>query len=205
MSYNSETLKILNETWQAFKLSTKTNQAKAAKAMGMNQSAFSQYLRGDIPLNTDFVAKFSTMTGSQIESYLTKTAKNQLHLQPIAIKYTLSGRKLLDSFELMPSPVNLDHAYAILVDYCDFIFQRGTLLLVDTEAEIREHDAVVVINKNNRPIYGVLSFKENEWEILEPHYFGGNRFVIRKNMVVHRVSGSYSPETQGKIFKKEHS
>ena len=202
MSYNSETLKILNETWQAFKISTKTNQAKAAKAMGMNQSAFSQYLRGDIPLNTDFVAKFSTMTGSEIESYLTKVAGNKLHLQPIAIKYTLSGRKLLDSFELMPSPVNLDHAYAILVDYSDFIFQRDTLLLVDTEAEIREHDAVVIISKNNRPIYGVLSFKENEWEILEPHYFGGNRVVVTKTMVIHRVSGSYNPATQGKIFKK---
>lgn len=202
MAYDSDTLNLIKKTWVNFKASTKTSQAKAAKVMGMNQSAFSQYLRGDIPLNTDFISKFSILTNTEIIVLAPPSDIRKVSMQPITVKYTLSGRKLSESFESIPSPVNLDHAFAIVVDYSDFILERGTLLLIDTVSEIREHDTVVFINKDNRPIYGVISYLENEWEVLEPHYFGGNRFIIEASMEVNRVSGSYSPPNQGRIFKK---
>lgn len=56
----------INATWQAFKNSTGCSQAEAAKQLGMNQSAFSQYLRGAVPLNTDFKRKFAELTGSKV-------------------------------------------------------------------------------------------------------------------------------------------
>jgi len=203
MAYNSDTLKIINETWLSFKVSTNTSQVKAAKAMGMNQSAFSQYLRGDIPLNTDFIAKFTALTNTDIAKLVPQSAIRHVSMQPISIRYTLSGRRLSNSFELIPSPVNLDHAFAISVDYSDFILERGTLLLVDTIAEIREHDTVIFINKDKRPIYGVISYIENEWQVLEPHYFGGNRFFVEKSMEVNRVSGSFIPPNLGRVFKNK--
>ena len=203
MAYNSDTLKVIKETWITFKTSTNTSQVKAAKVMGMNQSAFSQYLRGDIPLNTDFISKFSNLTNTDITALLPLSAMGNVSMQSISIRYTLSGRRLSDSFELIPSPVNLDHAFAISVDYSDFILERGTLLLIDTVAEIREHDTVILIKNDNRPIYGVISYIDNEWEILEPHYFGGNRFIVEESMEVNRVSGSYIPPNLGRIFKKQ--
>lgn len=202
MLYDNDTLQLIKNVWGNFKAATKTSQAKAAKAMGMNQSAFSQYLRGDIPLNTDFISKFANLTNTDIVTMAPHGAIRQVSMQSIEIKYTLSGRQLTNSFELIPSPVNLDHAYAILVDYSDFILERGTLLLVDTLSEIREHDTVIFITEENRPVYGVISFTENEWEVLEPHYFGGNRFTIASSMKVDRVSGTYIPPNQGRVFKQ---
>lgn len=202
MLYDDETLNLIRAAWTDFKKSTKSNQAKAAQAMGMNQSAFSQYLRGDIPLNTDFISKFASLTNTDISTLAPKSAIQQVSMQSISIRYTLSGRQLSNSSELIPSPVNLDHAYAISVDYSDFILERGTLLLVDTVSDIREHDTVILINDANRPIYGVISCTENVWEVLEPHYFGGNRFTIDSSMSVDRVSGSYIPQNQGKVFKQ---
>lgn len=203
MIYSSDTLKLINKAWLTYKNSTSTSQAKAAKAMGMNQSAFSQYLRGDIPLNTDFIAKFAILTNTKTETLVSGCVIQNVSMQPISIKYTLSGQKLSNSFELIPSPVNLDHAFAISVDYSDFILERGTLLLVDTMAEIREHDTVVFINKKKRLVYGGISYIENQWIILEPLYFGGNRFVVDEPMDVNRVSGSFMPPKLGRVFKNK--
>lgn len=202
MAYTKNTLESIKVTWDTFKKASKTSQAKAAKAMGMNQSAFSQYLRGEIPLNTDFIAKFSALTNTDMTEFVPSNGLSQVSLQPITVKYTLSGRKLTDSYELIPSPVNLDHVYAIIVDYSDFILERGTLLLVDTTAEIREHDTVILLIEGSRPIYGSIAYAESEWEVLEPHYFGGKRFIIEESMQVHRVGGSYHPEKQGRVFKR---
>lgn len=202
MAYSTNTLDTIKNTWISFKESTKTSQVKAAKAMGMNQSAFSQYLRGDIPLNTDFISKFSKLTNTDIASLVPQSSIGQVSMQPISIKYTLSGCRLSNSFELIPSPVNLDHAFAVSVDYPDFILERGTLLLIDTTAEIREHDTVILINNEQRLIYGVISYIENKWQVLEPHYFGGNRISVEETMEVNRVSGSYIPPNTGRIFKK---
>ena len=204
MLYDAKTLKLIKDIWTEFKGSTNMSQVRAAKQMEMNQSAFSQYLRGSIPLNTDFISKFAKLTNTNISTIMSKKAICAISMQPISIKYTLSGKYLTDSFELIPSPVNLDHAYAILVDYSDFILERGTLLLIDSTAEIREYDTVIIITKDNRLIYGVISYRENEWEVIEPHYFGGNRFAVNNVMTIDRVCGSYIPPNKGRVFKKNH-
>ena len=202
MAYTDETLKQVKQVWTDFKKLTKTNQTKAAEMMGMTQSAFGQYLRGDIPLNTDFISKFSLLTGKKVIDFLSPNEMSKVSLQSIAVKFTLSGKKLTDSYELIPSPTNLDHAYAILVDYPDFILERGTLLLIDTLAEVREHDTAMLHSGSSRPIYGVISYSEGDWEVLEPHYFGGKRYSITDSAEVNRVSGSYSPAKKGRLFKK---
>jgi len=202
MAYNTDVLENINKAWHTFKKASNTSQAKAAKALGMNQSAFSQYLRGEIPLNTDFIVKFSVLTNTEMTEFVPSNGLNHVSLQPIAVKYTLSGKELSDCYELIPSPVNLDHAYAIIVDYADFILERGTLLLIDTISDIRELDSVILLVEGSRPIYGAISYKESEWAVLEPHYFGGKRFVIEEAMQVHRVGGSYQPEKQGRVFKR---
>ncbi|WP_286263749.1 hypothetical protein [Thalassotalea atypica] len=203
MEYSQKTLEKINTIWASYKGTVKTSQTKAAQAMEMNQSAFSQYLRGEIPLNTDFIAKFSTLTQTNITELIPHSDLHKISLQSICVKYTLSGRELADTYEQIPSPVNLDHAYAIVVDYSDFIFPRGTLLLVDTISKIRESDTVILQYDDKRLIYGVISYQEQEWEVLEPLCLGGKRNAIKQCSIVHRVGGTYYPHSQERLFNPQ--
>ncbi len=198
MMYDNETLRAVNQTWKNFKTKTGSSQAKAAKAMGMNQSSVSQYLRGEIPLNTDFLTKFSKLTGTEL---IDAGANAILGAQQICVRYTLSGKELKETVALIPSPVPLEHCYAVVVDYCDFAMQQGTLILVDPTATIKEFDPVIFVSDLKRLVYGFMSFSEGEWEVLEPHYKGGNRYPVKNTDAVHRAGGTFVPEKVGKTFR----
>ncbi|MCJ8295081.1 MAG: helix-turn-helix transcriptional regulator [Colwellia sp.] len=203
MAYSDETLKTLQQAWQTFKTSTSMSQAKAAKAIGMNQSAFSQYLRGEIPLNTDFIAKFSVLTKAEIVDASPGSQNEELTAYPIRVSSTLSGRTLEDTITLVPLVLRSPDTYAILVDYSDASEPEGTLIIANKNNAVRDKDTVLFWQNGTKPIYGSIRYLQSDvWEVLEPYLQGGHRHSIDDDSVIHRVSGILLPEKKGKVFRE---
>ena len=58
-------LSRLKKVWDTAKREKGLTQTKAAKALGIRQATFSQYLNGKIPLNTNFVFNLAELIGVQ--------------------------------------------------------------------------------------------------------------------------------------------
>jgi transcriptional regulator with XRE-family HTH domain len=200
MIYSEDTLQRVKQAWGSFKGDTRTSQAKAAKAMGMNQSAFSQYLRGEIPLNTDFLHKFAGLTKSDLGEVA--PAGSQLSQQPVEVRFTLSGRVLTDKTTLLPTYGKTDSIYAVLVDSLDHPLPRGTMLLVDESSPVRAIDTVILQKiDDGRVILGSLEHLLQEWTVVEPMSVGGKSHTISEHDIVHRVYSSYAPQNTGTIYR----
>lgn len=62
---NKSQLSKLKKVWDTAKREKGLTQTKAAKALGIRQATFSQYLNGRIPLNTNFVFNLAELIGVQ--------------------------------------------------------------------------------------------------------------------------------------------
>lgn len=201
MAYNEDTQKAVRRVWDEFKSETGTSQAKAAKALGINQSALSQYLRGEIPLNTDFLAKFAKLTKSDLDSLGITPAT--VGAMPLELRYTLSGRRLRDTSALVPSPTSFEGCFGIVVDYDDFALPRDSIMIVDETTTIKEYDSVILVSRDDRMINGTIRYTPDGWEVLEPHARGARRFVVGKDDTIYRLGGAFLPERHGRTFEQK--
>lgn len=200
MEYSDDVLKKVQLAWSTHKASESLNQEKAAKAMGMNQSAFSQYMRGAIPLNTDFLTKFSAFTGTEFENIGAKSAT--VTGRPVRVKTTLSGRKPSVSAVLVETILENEESYLVEVDYQDYALPKGSMLLVNPKGSVRENDNVMYIRGGENPnVFGSLAQTEEGWEILEQLWQGGKRYLVDPEDNVIRVVCVYYPDRRGKLFK----
>lgn len=203
MEYSDDVLKRVQSAWQSLKETSKLSQAAAAKAMNMNQSAFSQYLRGAIPLNTDFLRKFAILSdielhelnGNQIQTDLVPT-------KPIKVMGTLSGREPKTKFVLVDTILEASGCYFIEVDYNDHPYEKGTMLLISPTGKISDGDAVVYFREDDpRAVFGKLSSTEEGWELTERLWQGGKRYLVDSEDHVYRVSCVYLPSQGRKTFR----
>jgi transcriptional regulator with XRE-family HTH domain len=199
---NPTALRSVQKAWAEYQNSTSTSQSRAAKAIGMNQSAFSQYLRGDIPLNTEFLAKLSTLTKIDLGVAFTAVAPT-VRGYTLPVRYTLSGRLLRSETLLISSLVPVDGCYGIRVDYRDHCHQEGTILLVDDTADVKSGDTVVYARPDEPIVYGTLGIAEDGWEILEPHAQGGRSYLVSPEDDITRIVGSHLPARDAKTFIKK--
>lgn len=200
MEYSNDVLKKVQLAWSSHKDATALSQAKAAKAMGMNQSAFSQYLRGTIPLNTDFLTKFTAFTGLELSDF--GASSDTVPEKPLRVLATLSGRKPTTPSVLVETILECDESYFIEVDYDDFGLRKGSMLLVNPKGNVRAGDRVVYLRKKGQPIvFGELSETEEGWEILEQLWQGGRRYLVDPKDDVFRVVSVYNPQARGRKFR----
>lgn len=200
MEYSDDVLKKVQLAWSSHKDAKALSQAKAAKAMGMNQSAFSQYLRGTIPLNTDFLTKFTAFTGTELADF--GVLAGSVKEKPLRVLCTLSGRKPASSSMLVETILECDSSYFIEVDYADFSLQKGSMLLVNPKGNVRAGDMVVYHRKKGQPIvFGELMETEEGWEILEQLWQGGRRYLVDPKDDVFRVVSVYYPSARGRKFR----
>ncbi|MEH6729275.1 MAG: helix-turn-helix transcriptional regulator [Pseudoalteromonas distincta] len=200
MEYSDDVLKKVQIAWSSHKDAKALSQASAAKAMGMNQSAFSQYLRGTIPLNTNFLAKFTAFTGTELSDF--GALAGSIKEKPLQVLHTLSGRKPSISSMLVETILECDSSYFVEVDYADFSLRKGSMLLVNPKSNIRAGDMVVYHRKKGQPIvFGELMETEEGWEILEQLWQGGRRYLVDPKDDVFRVVSVYNPSAGGKKFK----
>ncbi len=187
-------LKKLQSAWASYKDETRSSQAKAAKALGMNQSAFSQYLRGEIGTNTDFVNKFEALTGVAI------TEKNNIEQAvygfALPIRCSLSGVEPTAKRVMVESLVTSPDCYGVIADIPS-IFEQGSVVVVDPKAEIREGDVIALIEEFKATI-GNVRLNNDGWYIAVPSWGHTEQAHLSKNSEVVRVSSSYYPQKDGR-------
>lgn len=205
-TFDDNDLKKVQRLWSDFKSSTGATQATAASSLEMNQSAFSQYLRGEdgggIPLNTNFVLKFCKLVGedpkefdivdeseaSEIKVRVTKSLTGARPTIPDVYAYTRGHRS---------------KCYGVLMDSPEFPLGRNSVLIVEPELDIYQGD-LVLLNPDDDIILGRMQTeKGGEW-VLSTAMFGGFRPVpIKDGDVIHKVSSIELPKLEGKKFKRK--
>lgn len=203
MEYNPDVLERVQAAWSSHKVDSGVSQAAAAKSLGMNQSAFSQYIRGAIPLNTDFLRKFASLTDIDLEEFgITKNTDSTVPTKPVKVMATLSGREPKTKSHLVESILEHNSCYFVEVDYRDYALPKGSLLLVNPEGSIRNGDTVIYFREMGEPtVFGTIEETEEGWELTEQLWQGGKRYLVDKEDHVYRVSSLYYPSQGGKQFK----
>ena len=207
--YNDEVLKKVQQAWLKYKSQAKINQTQAAKALGIKQSAFSQYLRGPekggIPLNTDFLTKFADFIHLDLAEF---GLDSGIEMQrPAAfsmeLRYTLSGATLTGRYCPVQSIVPARHCYAVLVDMQGFVMSKNSIIIIDPDADIREHDGVICKNGDGPVKVGQIIDAEDGWRIISPTWGNVLAFKADGEEIVHRIIGYYHPDGNDKIYLRK--
>lgn len=202
MEYSKDVLKRVQTAWQSLKETSKLSQTAAAKAMNMNQSAFSQYIRGSIPLNTDFLRKFAALTDVDLADFgVESSVSDTVPSKPVKVMATLSGRKPTERSVLVDTILEASGCYFVEVDYSDHQLDKGTMLLVSPTGRITSGDTVVYFREDSPTVFGKLELTEEGWELTERLWQGGRRYLVDNVDHVYRVSCVYLPSQGGKQFR----
>lgn len=202
MSYDQEALRKVRLEWQLYKDRTGSSQTKAAQALGMNQSAFSQYLQGKIPLNTDFISKFCAMTGASPSDFGVK-ATASVTAKAVPVRRTISGSPTSKTHVTVETILPNDECYVLEMDYNDHFHRKGTMILCDDNCQIVSGDHVVYQQAPDRPlVVGELKSTVEGWEVMEPLWSGGRRYLVEPSDAVTRVISFFLPQQSGRAFTK---
>ncbi len=203
-NFSNEVLNKVNSVWNSHKEASQSSQANAAAAMGMNQSAYSQYLRGAIPLNEQFISKFAQLTRTPLTEFGIEgeIPSQDLRTVTLEVKQTLSGKPLKNDFVAVKSLVPHCGCYLVRVDYSNHIFKKGSLLVMDPERSIGEEDTVIYKRAGKPSVYGSVHLSEDGWELQEPHWFGGRNYLVDVNDDIDAIISVIPPESKGAVFKK---
>lgn len=63
MQYTEQDRQVLHDTWMSYKAKMRVTQIEMAKRLGLSQLVFSDILRGQVPLEHNFVNQFCTYIG----------------------------------------------------------------------------------------------------------------------------------------------
>ena len=206
-SFPKNILKRVNQAWLDYKSKSGVTQAQAAKALGIGQSSFSQYLRGPdnggIPLNTKFLLKFSRLINKDPAEFGLAPGHDLLFPEAYSmeLRYTLSGAVLKERYCQVRSIVPSRSCYAVLVDIEGFIMHKGAIIIVDPDDEIHENDGVICRTGDGPLKVGQIVFANNEWRIVSPLWGDFFAFKAHKEDFVHRIIGNYSPEGKGRRYE----
>ena len=194
MTYDNTTLSAVKRAWGSFKDSTGTSQAVAAKAMGMNQSALSQYLRGDIPLNTDFLSKFSGLTGADLGGTPLQAGSPP---KTIELRWTLSGRKLKN--RVVVTTGTADCSYGVVIDQDGTPYGNDAILTIQDDSPLRDGDQALLLH-NDSLTFGSLKWSRDTWVLVKPYWGSASSIELDGGEVIHRVTGVFWPDRKGKVF-----
>lgn len=192
----------VQRAWASYKTDANASQAKAAKALGMNQSAFSQYLRGAIPLNTDFLTRFGKLTahdmGDVVESL---NAGNPVRAATLPIKLTLSGAKR-EGRLVVESIVPSGDCYLVENDYTTLPLRKGDFFVVDPKGTICSGSRVFVTFAGDAvPSIADLNYVNNDWVLIEDRMLGGRRLHLTDAASIDLLVGTYHKPSAGRSFK----
>lgn len=200
-TYDDAILKRVNNAWGRYRSETKCSQAKAAKALGMNQSGFSQYLRGQIPLNTDFIKKFANLTGADNLETQMENRKQLINAATLDVIGNLSGASSNKKRRVIPLFADKSEYALIEIDYRAHFMPEGTALVVSRTGSIKCGDTVIMQREEKRPVMGQIKKDEDGWVVIEEHFFGGRSFHVSNADSVLRVVGACFPDSTGASYR----
>ncbi|MBM7454524.1 hypothetical protein HNR62_000353 [Oceanisphaera litoralis] len=198
--YGEETLTRVQRAWKDYKRQHAATQKDAAKVLQISTSAFGQYLRGEIPLNTDFLLRFAALVEddpANIHPQLGGLSKPGLTKTYLPVTGTLSGREPSHGRALVAGIIseNNNAEFCVEVDVAGTGYPKGTLLLVDPSDPPCDRDMVVVEGETGYR-YGQLGYNElvDEWYVEMLVVQGVERFVLSAGQVPARVIGTQLPK-----------
>jgi transcriptional regulator with XRE-family HTH domain len=201
--YDPEVLNRVRLAWHAHKDKTGMSQSSAAEMLNMNQSAFSQYLRGTVSLNDVFLSKFSMLIGkdpSYFDDRLSKFAYRKESIKEtgiVHIEYALSGVRYNPPKTLVvASPYVPTDRVPILVDTANFKYKEGMLMVCSTNTQsLKETQEVALFDTDkNIKAMGELYFNDSSWSVLTVVRGSIVHVKYEPTDIVLRVVGGFYPE-----------
>ncbi|WP_234495841.1 helix-turn-helix domain-containing protein [Vibrio maritimus] len=209
--YDPVVLQKIRSSWDDYKQATGMSQAKAAEALGMNQSAFSQYLRGSVPLNVSFIAKFARLVNQEPTFFDEDLAmmgyQGRIIPAPAVIQVT---HKLSGEVYDPPKSVAISGHYtyedrvAIEIDKPYYAYKEGMLMICDTTTTLCRETTEVALFDSNKQIkaMGELAHLDDDSWAVNMIFQGKVTYVpiVDSDYVFKVIGGYYLEPSYKKVF-----
>ncbi|WP_028865811.1 helix-turn-helix domain-containing protein [Psychromonas aquimarina] len=197
-AYDDDVLSKIQSSWFLYKKENKVSQAQAAKQLGMKQSAFSQYLCGNIALNTDFISRFAQMVNrppAYFHHRLEHGGEEWYSLDATIftseVKQTLSQGKVSNPFIIMPRMATIRDYVTVEIDNYDTRYKKGTIVFFTPIGNICESDEVGIFGKNGQIIaIGELEYCNDSWRVAVLQNGIPTKIILNSNCKLMRLEGS---------------
>ncbi|WP_413111736.1 helix-turn-helix domain-containing protein [Thaumasiovibrio sp. DFM-14] len=209
-AYSSKVLTKVQQEWNKYRSKHNITQLDAAKQIGLSQSAFSQYLRGGIQLNTDFLVRFAQLVGEPLANFHHRLDIDgeEWHSQDstlftVEVKQCLSCGKMPPKFVIMPRMTRVAGYLPVEIDNHNSRYKLGSIVVFGPADNISEFSEVGVFNRRNDIIaIGELTHTDGEWWVNTLANGIPTRLNVQKEHHLMRVEGTVtSHSNQGLLFK----
>ncbi|GAL29800.1 hypothetical protein JCM19239_7060 [Vibrio variabilis] len=190
------------------------SQVRAAEMLGMNQSAFSQYLRGTVPLNLMFITKFARLVGEEPSHFdeslglLGSSGKLIPAPAPIEVEYGVTGiRHTPPKIVVTPGNYSPEERVAVEIDSPHYGYKLGMLMICDTTTTIcRETSEVVVFDKDKelKGMGELTLMEDNTWSV-QIIFQGRINYVsiVESDFVFNVVGGYYAEPVYKRVYNQQ--
>ena len=192
--------KAFVRSWQAHKAKTGATQSRTAQQLDMNQSAFSQYLKGKnnggIGLNDDFVNKYCALVGISPSDLGWKGTPTEVTAQYLPVLYTSDGSPKSGKKIAITSVISNASNFAVEVIMSDprLALCQGDHLICTDEPDLYENDIVFMVcieNLSRRSFIGRLQEDDESWGISAMNGVGFEKVAIPPNAKLFKIVGSH--------------
>jgi|GEM_PF-2163306 len=210
--YDEYVLNKIQTCWFSYRRENKVTQAQAAEQLGMKQSAFSQYLCGNIALNAEFISRFAQMVKrspayfhQRLDSGGEEWESMDSTIFTAEVSQTLSQGKVSTPFVLMPRMAIIRGYVNVEIDNFDTRYPRGTIVFFMPDGKICETDEVGVFGNDGRIIaIGELEYGDNHWRVSTLKNGIPTKVILMPEHRLMRLQGSIQHEkTRKRLFSSK--
>lgn len=141
----------MKNAWLRLKARTSTTQMETAKALGITQGAFTQYLNGHIAANTDFVLRFCRLAEidpAEVDPALSNVLLTSTHRVPI--KYDWCGDALPEGGPVANILIESEEAlFGVRVPPEETGLRRWSIAVISRDQSARKN-AITFIHARDR-------------------------------------------------------
>lgn len=205
-AYSDDVLERLKGAWYEHKKKTGMTQAQAAEQLGMNQSAFSQYLRGGICLNTDFISRFAQLVErppayfhQRLDYGGDEWFSQDATIFTAEVSQCLSNGPMKPKYVVMPRMTTVNGYMTVEIDNYNTRYKKGTVAFFSPLGEICESAEVGVFNDGIILAIGDLERIEGQWFVATLMNGIPTKIAVEDHFRLLRLEGTIQPEvTVGK-------
>jgi transcriptional regulator with XRE-family HTH domain len=184
--------------WNTAKVTQDWTQAKMAEALKISQPSFNQYLKGKIPLNTEFLIQYSKIRRIDPVTVGLEEGLSRIEVDMIAIPvmFSTAGLTYNGEITIMVASVPSQDGKLFLVEIdSDFTtLPKGAYLICSSD---KVHaGALVVARKNGAVLTGTLKKTPDGWAVIQPLASGDTATLIDVSWKLNKVTGLHFPTSE---------